>query len=499
MGGKAGHNAVWEGQDHQDHLVDPESSAGRRRGIGPWHIVPWRPAPAAPVTDAVLAPSKWRAAAAGWRRRAEVQLGDPLTRNGYALIANTAVTGALGLVYWLLMARLYPTAAVGRASAAYAAMNLLAGFTAQSFNGALTRFIPQAGLRTKTFVTRAYGVSAVASFGMAILFLLTISWWGSSYSELNGAVVGLAFVISVVAWAIFTLQDSVLVGLRSAFWVFVENAIFGVVKIVLLVALVTALPHHIGIYVSWMLPAIVAVPLINALIFGRLVPRHTLLTRESQSPSNRQIGRFLAGDYSGALCMLATGSLVPVLVATRVDVRQTAYFYVAWVIAAIVDMIGINMGMSLTVEGAFDADALALNTRKALRKMSLIVLPSAMLLAIFAPLWLGLFGPAYSSHARTVLELLAVATVFRAVTELYLGALRAQSRTSLVALVQLIRSVLMLSLTLVLTGAMGTVGAGIAVAVTQVTIAIIICGGLWRVLTGAGATRTAHGEGLVSS
>ena len=43
------------------------------------------------------------------------QLADPLTFNGYALIANSGVTGALGLVYWLLMARLYPTAAVGRA------------------------------------------------------------------------------------------------------------------------------------------------------------------------------------------------------------------------------------------------------------------------------------------------------------------------------------------------------------------------------------------------
>jgi len=46
----------------------------------------------------------------------------------------------------------------------------------------------------------------------------------------------------VACWAIFTMQDSVLVGLRSAFWVLVENGIFGVVKIVLLVLLVAALP-----------------------------------------------------------------------------------------------------------------------------------------------------------------------------------------------------------------------------------------------------------------
>ena len=41
--------------------------------------------------------------------------------------------------------------------------HVLAGFTAQSFNGALNRFIPQAGLRTRSFILRAYTVSAVGS------------------------------------------------------------------------------------------------------------------------------------------------------------------------------------------------------------------------------------------------------------------------------------------------------------------------------------------------
>ncbi len=417
-------------------------------------------------------------------RGVRAQLADPLTFNGYTLIANSAVTGGLGLVYWLLMARLYPTAAVGIASAAYAAMNLLAGITAQSFNGALTRFIPQAGLRTRTFIVRSYAVSVVASIGVAVVFVLTIRSWGSTYSELGGPVTGVVFVACVAAWAIFTIQDSVLVGLRGAFWVLVENGIFGVVKLVLLVALVTALPRHLGIYVSWMLPAVVAVPLINALIFGRLVPRHTALTRDFRPPSNRQIGRFLAGDYSGALCLLATGSLIPVVVAARTDARQTAYFFVAWVMSGMVGMIGVNMGMSLTVEGAFDAGALAANCRRALRKMTVLLAPCSVLLALFAPVWLRLFGSAYATHATSVLELLAAATIPTAVTELYLGALRAQNRTSLVALVQSARGVVMLALTVVLTGSLGTVGAGVAVLVSQSAIALLTSVGLWHVLTG---------------
>lgn len=410
------------------------------------------------------------------------QLADPLTANGYALIANSGTTGALGLVYWLLMARLYPTAAVGRASALYAAMNLLAGFTAQSFNGAVNRFLPQAGLRTRSFIIRAYTVSAATSMALAVLFVLTAGWWGRSYALLKGPVIGAVFVCSVVTWAIFTLQDSVLVGLRAAVWVLVENGLFGVVKLVLLVALVAAFPFHLGIYVSWMVPALVALPFINLLIFGRLVPRHTLLTRDFQPASNRQIGRFLAGDYSGALCMLATGSLIPVVVAATIGARQTAYFYIPWVIVGIVDMIGISMAMSLTVEGAFDVAALAGSCRAALRKMMAVLLPCAVLLVLFAPVWLRLFGPAYAAQGTSVLRLLAVATVCRAPTELYLGALRAESRTSLVALIQAVRAVLTLGLTVVLTGAMGVVGAGVAVAASQAVAVVLIVPGLWRVL-----------------
>ena len=222
------------------------------------------------------------------------QLSDPLTANGYALIANSGATGALGLVYWLLMARLYPTAAVGIASAIYAAMNLLAGITAQSFNGALNQLHP-AGRTANSDLhpprlrgerrrldRRRHPLPADGPAGGA---RPTRSSTGRSPGRSSSL---------VAAWAIFTLQDSVLVGLRSAFWVLVENGIFGVVKLLLLIALVAALPFHLGIYVSWMLPAVVAVPLINVLIFRHLVPRHTLLDPRlpaRQQPPDRAVPR----------------------------------------------------------------------------------------------------------------------------------------------------------------------------------------------------------------
>ena len=409
------------------------------------------------------------------------QLSDPLLRNGYALMANTGATGLLGVAYWLLAARHYAAADVGRAAAAYSAMNLLSGLTALNLVGALTRFVPQSGRRTAGLVLRAYTFSSLASVLVAVPFLVAVGHLGSSYAELSGITAGLVFTACVVCWGIFTLQDGVLVGLRGAVWVPVENGAFGVVKIVLLLALATSLPHA-GIYISWILPVAISLPLVNALIFGKLMPPHARLTAARAPPSAGQIGRFLVGDYTGALCVLAVYYLVPIAVAARTGPSVNAYFYVAWMVGGVLDLFAVNMAASLTVEGAFDGATLAANCRSALRRTMLILVPIAAGVAVGAPVILGMFGPQYAAHGARILELLAAATLPKALTELYLGALRAQSRTSMIAFIQAIRGVLVLSLALALTAIMGTYGAAVAVLATQVVVAAIVTPGLLSLL-----------------
>ncbi len=407
--------------------------------------------------------------------------GSPLLRNGYALMANTVVTGMLGLAYWLLAARHYSPADVGRASAAYAAMNLLAGITALSLIGAMARFIPQSGRATGRLIRLGYGLSVLTAVVGSVVFLSITGRPGSSYSELTGLKAGIIFTGAVIIWSLFTLQDGALVGLRNANWVTLENALFGLAKIGMLLPLAALVPHA-GIYISWIVPAALAVPLVNWLIFRKLLPRHAKKTRDARPPSRRQVGRFLAGDVSGALLLLATVSLVPVLVALFVAPGTNAYFYMAWTIGCTLDLLAANMALSLTVEGAFDPVKLAVNAKAALRKMLMIGVPVAVVAALLAPWILGLFGPGYAREGAPILVLLAAATLPRTLTEIYLGALRAMNRTSRVALVQGVRAVLVLGLTLVLTKYMGIIGAGIGVLISQVVVAIAVLPGLLGVL-----------------
>ncbi len=404
-----------------------------------------------------------------------------LLRNGYALMANTVVTGLLGLAYWLLAARHYSEANVGRASAAYSAMNLLAGITALSLIGAMARFIPQSGRATGKLIRLGYGVSVLSAIAGSVVFLLVAGRPGSSYSELTGVPIGAIFTAAVIIWSLFTLQDGALVGMRNASWVTLENAVFGVAKIAMLLPLAAVIPST-GLYVSWMVPAALAVPAVNWLIFRRLLPRHKDKSGSAPPPTRGDVGRFLAGDVSGALMLLASISLVPVLVAMFVPPGLNAYFYIAWTIGITLDLLAANMALSLTVEGAFDPVALAGHAKAALRRLMILLVPIAVGTALLAPWILGLFGPGYAKYGAPILVLLAAATVPRTLTEIYLGALRAQNRTSFVALIQGIRAVLILALTLVLTRSMGIVGAGVAVLVVQVAMAVGVLPGLLRVL-----------------
>ena len=57
--------------------------------------------------------------------RLAAHLQAPLYRNGYALVFSSAATSALGLVYWMLAARYYPTEVIGLNAALLSALRWL--------------------------------------------------------------------------------------------------------------------------------------------------------------------------------------------------------------------------------------------------------------------------------------------------------------------------------------------------------------------------------------
>ncbi|MER5884723.1 lipopolysaccharide biosynthesis protein [Streptomyces sp. NPDC001941] len=396
---------------------------------------------------------------------------------------STGVSAALGLGFWLVAARYYSEEAVGQGSAAIAAQRLLASLTATTMIGAVVRYVPRAGRATAALVRRTYLVSSVVVAVACAGFLLTLDLWGPSYAPLGTLSTGLFFTASCVGWALLTLQDGVLTGLRRAFWVPVGNAVFSVGKLLLLVACAGAVPV-LGVFVSWSAAIALSVLPLGWLVFRRLIPRQAHEDRDREPPTSREIGRFLAGDSVGALFSLAMINLLPVMVAVRFDAAHNAFFYTAYTVGGTMEFLAVNMASSLTAHASHSPESLAAGVRGALRRMALLLVPVVLFLIVFARQILAPFGPDYAEHGTMVLRLLAAAALPRVAVELYIGVLRVQGRTGVLALLQGAMCALVLGSAAVLLGVIGISGAGLALLCSMTVIALASAPGLRAALAG---------------
>ncbi|GGO65671.1 lipopolysaccharide biosynthesis protein [Nonomuraea cavernae] len=416
-----------------------------------------------------------------WRKIVH-DLRSPLLRNGYALMANTGITAVLGMGYWLLAAHYYTPEEFGRGQALITAMRLFASLTALGFVGALARFLPVAGRRTPELVLRGYGLAGATGVVAATGFLLTLPLWGKTYSVLGGFGPGLFFLAAVLVWAVFTLQDVVLTGLRKATWVPLNSLIFGLLKMGLLVALAGALPEG-GIFVSWMVPTAIALIPINWFIFAIIIPRHVKSAEASARPPRlRDVGRFLAGDFPGTLSILAIVYLVPVIIATQVGEATFGRFSMAHTLGCMIELLAMNMAVSLTVEGSFDRAQLAGNCRRALRRAFLIIAPVIAVTILAAPLILTVFGSEFAAEGTTLLRLMALAVLPRVLIEIYLSALRAQSQARTLAIVQIGLAATVLISIVVLFPFAGVNAVGYGMLFSQILVALLIFGSLRKIL-----------------
>ena len=277
--------------------------------------------------------------------------GTPLYRNGYALTLNALSNSVLGMVYWILAAHFYSTVTVGMNSAAISAMMFLAGVAQLNMVSGVLRYIPGAGKASARFVTTAYIVSVAVAAVISLVFLHGLVLWSPTLGPFGTSpALAVWFTISTMAWCIFVLQDSVLTGLRQAVWVPVENAVFGVAKIAVLIGLARLVPKY-GLYASWTIGMAITLFPVNTLIFRHLIPAHLRQIRGPAEPLiPAQIVRFVAVDYVGSLCWLASTTLLPLLVTAQAGATANAYYYLSWQIAFLLYSVSTSMGSSLIVE-----------------------------------------------------------------------------------------------------------------------------------------------------
>ena len=406
--------------------------------------------------------------------RVSSQLQSPLLRNAYMLIINATATSGLGLLYWVVAARFYSADTVGVSSAALSAMTFLSGIAQLSFNDTFMRFVPPAGAAVRRLVGVAYLISIGLGVVAGVVFLLGLSTWAPSLTLLSdNPVVQTLFVLAVSFMAIFTLQDSVLTGLRRPKFILIENAVFGALKLGLLIACAAWLKDY-GIFVSSVVPmALLTVP-VNALIFKRLMPQHVALTQQAQKISLREVARYVAGNYLGVLAAQLTFTLLPILVLNVAGKSAGAYYYLPALLATSLRLVATNLTASLTVEAALDQRRLVEYCQRVLKNGLRIVALLAAVVCVAAPYVLAVFGKGYVAEGTLLLRLLALAAIPNVVIMVYIGKARVQGHLHAIVLLTVVQAALELGSSYILLGQYGIAGIGMAFCLCQTLVALVL-------------------------
>jgi O-antigen/teichoic acid export membrane protein len=404
-------------------------------------------------------------------RRVFAPLRDPLYYSSYALVANTAATTALGVAYWAIAAHFYSRQTVGRSAALVSALILVSTFAQLNMANTLPRFIPQAGRSAGRFIAYSYaacsGAALIGGLGFVTILPRLSSQWGFLSDSLPLAV---AFVAAATVWGVFNLQDVALLSLHRPVVVPIENFVYGLCKLAMLIGVIWVLPAT-GIFLSWVIPLAITIPAVNWLIFRRY-----LKVRESASdPSRlvvREVVRFASVDYLGSVLAQGSGNLLPLLVLSTLGATANSSFYIAWTIASGLGLIALNFGTSLLVEGAAAPDRLAELTRGVLTRCLLITLLGAGVLLVAARPILHIYGSGYADKATQLLGLLAVGTVPSCLVVIAISLDRIAGRVGRATVTRLILAVLVLGGSWILVRKVGIDGVAFAWGGSNLAVAV---------------------------
>ena len=392
----------------------------------------------------------------------------PLYRNAFALILSTVLTSVLGLVYWAIAARIYPTSDVGLGASLVSTMMFVSTASQLNLRSALFRYLPSAGSGAVRLVSISYLFIVVISALVAIVLSLIGALVGGLPAVVPSPSLVAIFVGSAVIWSLFSFQDHVLTSMRLTVWVPIENVIFAVVKIGLLVVMVGL--HPFGVFVSWILAAVLGVATVSVGLFAVLRRRGRSLPPSSIEPG--AVARFAAADYLSGIFSTAGTSLLPVLVLLQLGSVASAFFYVVWLITSMLRLVPISMFTSLMVEAANSEASFEREGRTMFRRVLLLVLVPVAVLVLAAPVPLAIFGADYADAGSMPLRLLSAAVVPYTVNAFASFYARLLGRMRLVILIEAWAAIPSLLVSATLMPVIGLTGIGIAVLVSQSVVAL---------------------------
>jgi|WetSurMetagenome_2_1015567.scaffolds.fasta_scaffold16347_3 O-antigen/teichoic acid export membrane protein len=342
--------------------------------------------------------------------------GNELYRNAIYLTLNSVVGSAIGFIFWAVVARIYPASAVGLASALLSSHALLNSISLLGLDISLIRFLPE-DKNPQQLINSCFSVVSIFSALLAVIFLVGTPLWSPVLSYVNGNFVYfILFVAYAVISSLLLMQSQTFIALRSTGFVFAQQMIWHVLKIVLILVMVSF--GSFGIFSAWNLAAVVAL-VVGSLFFLRKAQPGYKPVPSINKGSLTKMAQFSIENYVAGVIYSAPSFLIPLMVVNILGAESNAYFRIAFGVATILMAVPLSVTRSLFAEGSKDPQNLKKYIRNSATFIFIILVPASLVILGFGSSILLIFGKEYSQKALTLLWVLTLSSFPTAIIQLY--------------------------------------------------------------------------------
>ncbi|HET6938778.1 MAG TPA: oligosaccharide flippase family protein, partial [Nocardioides sp.] len=348
-----------------------------------------------------------------------------------SLLTAQVLSAVLGLVFWVLVARLVDAEDVGVAAAAISAQTLLGIVTVLGYGTMLVSELPKAApVRRRTMMLRSLVVVFVSS-AVAAGVLVTVSPLlpTNLESALGDPVGAAAFILGTAGFAWALVVDDTCLGVRRSGLQVWRNLVASSLRFPLTaLLLLTGFTDAHVLQLCWVLPLVASVPFT---IWRLRLPKPDRTSPPFLADVRSFLGLALR-NHALSLALAAGTQTVPVIAALTLGSVENAEFAIAWLMATFVFLPPYLLATALFAHGANVTED---EFRRSMERTIPAALSLSLLLCVGAwvlgePL-LMIFGGHYAEHSWSILALLVPAGLWMVIKDHLVALWRTQRRFSL--------------------------------------------------------------------
>ncbi len=390
-----------------------------------------------------------------------------LLKNSLFLFSSNLLASGGGFLFWIVIARFYSTENVGIATALFSLSSLIASLSLLGLNTGLLKYLPSLYERDEKINTSILVIIAVTTLltGATLLGLPVLS--PSLLFVRENIFFSFLFISLTLSTTLNSLVDSIIIAYRASVHILIKTVIQIVIKLVL--PIFTVFWGAFGIFIAFSFGTV------SALIYSAIVVSAFYNVRykfQFHISSIKTMAKVSFGTYTANLITSIPSFLIPLFIANRIGVKETAYYFIAATTANFLFLIPQVVTQNLLVESSYNQKEILFNTKKAMRLLSILLIPGVILVLLFGGWLLTVFGKEYSSEGLILLRLLALSSVFVGINYIFGILFIIYSELKLLIFTNSITTAVLLFLSFIFLQ-YGIVGVGYATLISQIALFIL--------------------------